>query len=231
MERISKKNNFTLIELLVVIAIIAILASMLLPALSRARNVAKKTKCLANMKQIGTAQCSYSNDFNGRIPLTMEGSESSGRVWDYFMLPYFAGTQISNAVESLANPIYHCPSVNQDQNSYKAGLTYAQNYRVGGLLNTGLGTRDAIPLSRIRRPSEYLGVAETNYTNRCYSVVLTNSYDGYFQYNTSAVYYCMTVSVMWHDKTANCLWLDGHTSNERNSSDLKSSTEYLNPEN
>ncbi len=100
----KKSSQFTLIELLVVIAIIAILASMLLPALNKARNSARRTSCSNNLKTTGTIICFYNNDFDGFYPLDYNYLDGTER-WEKTVctLGYLGSTQ-------KQNHIFYCPA-------------------------------------------------------------------------------------------------------------------------
>jgi prepilin-type N-terminal cleavage/methylation domain-containing protein len=93
-----KRRGFTLIELLVVIAIIAILAAILFPVFAQAREAARKTSCLSNTKQFGTAVMMYVQDYDELYPLSIYPEFSSGsmRAFSVFdaVLPYAKNVQI-----------------------------------------------------------------------------------------------------------------------------------------
>ena len=121
------EKSFTLIELLVVIAIIAILAAMLLPALQQARNRATSSKCVGNLKQLGTIAQQYIDDHQGFWPASHDtsGQGCNTRTWIFHLWcgKYFGAgpgatstltqklTAYRNWLRGGGDPLFICPSV------------------------------------------------------------------------------------------------------------------------
>jgi prepilin-type N-terminal cleavage/methylation domain-containing protein/prepilin-type processing-associated H-X9-DG protein len=167
-----RKSCFTLIELLVVIAIIAILASMLLPALNKAMEMAKEVKCTNNLKNLGTAEMNYIDDFNGWFTPNYPGKDENGSAsyyWTNLLYPYLGGSGTSkNIFRANVNPadsVYFCP-MQQPNEISKGGASndypsYGLNASFGGRYTDSPGSAK---LTTVKNTSDIVMFADVQYT-------------------------------------------------------------------
>jgi prepilin-type N-terminal cleavage/methylation domain-containing protein/prepilin-type processing-associated H-X9-DG protein len=101
----NRASAFTLIELLVVIAIIAILASILFPVFGRAREQARRTSCMSNLKQIGLGFLQYAQDYDEQYPIGVQTNGlPRGNGWGGQIAPYVKSIQIFRCASDATNP-------------------------------------------------------------------------------------------------------------------------------
>jgi len=172
----GRRCPFTLIELLVVIAIIAILASMLLPALNQARANSKRTSCLGNVRQIGIGMMFYVDSERGYYPVTDFNTTTS---WDN-ALALYDGRRIAEnyrhgvlqSTQTGKQPLYHCPSDLVVRNGTAIPRSYSLTLycsasplpRASGLSGSSVDSDYTYPASRkssqIRKPSKFIAMVE-----------------------------------------------------------------------
>ena len=223
----STRRAFTLIELLVVIAIISILASILFPAFSRARENARRTSCASNLKQIGLGLLQYVGDYDDKMPRSFYGSPGDSNATNYkwmdAIFPYVKSEALFSCPSDALSPKYKL----QDGQNYGS---YAQNgaYSVVGDAQTPPRSSSfyLVSLSAITQASQTVWATDSNNggdiskggsNNGSYGFLWANSTAG----NMLAIgepgsgYRQFAQIAERHLSTTNVLYCDGHVKAQR----------------
>ncbi len=208
----TRRCGFTLIELLVVIAIIAVLAAMLFPVFSRAREKARQTACISNLKQLALAFLMYAQDYDETWPIAVyyTNSWSVEHAWDFTLdwssWPVHVGPGLVWAY-THSGQIHACPTAEglQKWNRPYTGYAYNTTY-IGGEQFYGSGAlRPPASLGEVAKPSETALLADAGFPFMSGQVAAHN----YLRAPSDWLFAWGTVHFR-HNRTASVAYCDGH---------------------
>lgn len=170
-----KRTGFTLIELLVVIAIIAILAAILFPVFARAREKARQTSCLSNLKQLGLGAMMYAQDYDGRVPLLTMSYPSvyptaptglqnaTNSPWDRCLMPYIKNEQVLMCPSSTDHGWTHT------NYTWRVMCDYGMNYQIGSVVQLPTYPNNLVgDIEKIEKPAEVILFSDDNSAFKLY---------------------------------------------------------------
>jgi prepilin-type N-terminal cleavage/methylation domain-containing protein/prepilin-type processing-associated H-X9-DG protein len=170
----KRRTGFTLVELLVVIGIIALLISILLPSLNKARESANRVVCASNLRQMGLAYTMYANANKGYLPWAVYKPLAGDpyKQWFEFLTPYLSGTKEGDVNDTNFAAVFKgCPAFPAEQQDGDA-FGYGQNIHMKGAwfwLWHGWGdgapdlafTFPPIKITKMREPTQALLAADS----------------------------------------------------------------------
>ena len=153
--RIGKKTAFTLIEILVVIAIIAILAAILFPVFARARENARRSSCMSNLKQLGLGIMQYTQDNDEAYPTPYYYNGARAVLWMEHIFPYVKSNQVFICPSGPSPTTFDIPSLTK---TYEATL---------GMNNTGFGPSNngggTLRMAALPKPAQFIMVIDCTF--------------------------------------------------------------------
>ncbi|HZO88190.1 MAG TPA: prepilin-type N-terminal cleavage/methylation domain-containing protein [Chthonomonadaceae bacterium] len=199
-----RKRGFTLIELLVVIAIIAILAAILFPVFAQAREQARKTSCLSNLKQQGLGLLMYAQDYDEQSvpwadPNYNKDSDGFVLAFDRLIQPYLKNNMITGCPSDLSPGTGQFP---------KGGPVVIRSYSMPGSMGGGwCPTTPARRMAAVPKPAQTIYLTERD---NCAASPATWGDDPRPAWNWCGVNDLESEMAWRHNRTANFLYVDGH---------------------